>query len=412
MQEDGKMQNTPNSLRRHIGIFGGANTGKSALFNKILNQEAAIVSDKKGTTTDPVFKAMELIDFGPVVFVDTAGLSDGTELGELRAKKTSEILEKTDYALLLIDYKNPEEEVFSSLKEKLKKYKVPYSIVISKTDTLDEEELKKAKEEFLDGVFVSVNDEESVESLKKYITEKLKELSDDERGLVDGLLNYGDQAVLVIPVDSEAPKGRLILPQVQLIRECIDKGILCHVCKTSELKKMLDSLERVDLVVTDSQAFKEVNEIVPQNINLTSFSILMARQKGDLKVFTRGLAAVETLKDGDCVLISEVCTHNTSHEDIGKVKIPALLLKKTGKKLNFEFSSGNSFPQDLEKYKLIIHCGGCMVTRKAILARINRASEKNIPVVNYGILLSYLTNAYKRQEFLTENNYEHKKSGN
>lgn len=398
------MQQTPNSLRRHIGIFGAANTGKSALFNKILNQEAAIVSDKKGTTTDPVFKAMELIDFGPVVFIDTAGLSDGTELGALREKKTAEILEKTDYALLLTDYNNPEEEVFESLKEKLNKYKVPYSVVVSKADTLSVEGLKKAREEFVDGVFVSVNDEKSVEDLKKYITHKLKELSDDERGLVDGLLSYGDEAVLVIPVDSEAPKGRLILPQVQLIRECLDKGILCHVCRTSELEKMLASLDKVDLVITDSQAFKEVNEIVPQNINLTSFSILMARQKGDLKVFTRGLGAVEALSDGDYVLISEVCTHNTSHEDIGKVKIPALLSKKTGKKLNFEFSSGNSFPESLEKYKLIIHCGGCMVTRRAMLARINRATEKNIPLVNFGILLSYLTNAYKRQEFLTENN--------
>lgn len=394
------MNNTPNSVRKHIGIFGVANAGKSALFNKILNQEASIVSDKKGTTTDPVLKAMELIGFGPVVFVDTAGLSDGTELGLLREKKTAEVLEKTDFALLLIDYKDNESRKTDSIMADLKKFNVPYMIVISKADTLCKEELAKAKEEYPEAVFVSLKDKKSVENLKNVLIEKLKGLNVEERGLCDGIIFSGDDVVLVVPVDSEAPKGRLILPQVQTIRECLDSGAVCHICRVSELQKTLFSLEKTDLVITDSQAFKEVSAIVPKDIRLTSFSILMARQKGDLKTFIKGLEAISSLSDGDSVLISEVCTHNTSHEDIGRVKIPKQLLAKTGKKLNFEFSSGFSFPDDLEKFKLIIHCGGCMVTRKAMLARLNRATAKNIPIVNFGIVLSYLSGTFERQEFL------------
>ena len=394
------MNNTPNAVRKHIGIFGMANAGKSALFNKILNQEAAIVSDKKGTTTDPVSKAMELIGFGPVVFVDTAGLSDGTELGSLREKKTAQILEKTDFALLIIDYNDEESKKTDSIKADFKKYNVPYMTVISKIDTLSEEDLKKAKTEYPEGVFVSSEDEKTVENLKNILIEKLKELKNEEAGLGDGVISAGDHVVLVVPVDSEAPKGRLILPQVQMIRECLDKGAVCHVCRVSELEKTLSSLEKTDLVVTDSQAFKEVSAILPKKVKLTSFSILMARQKGDLATFVKGLEAISSLSDGDSVLIAEVCTHNTSHEDIGRVKIPKLLSLKTGKKLNFEFSSGFSFPEDLEKFKLIIHCGGCMVTRKAMMARLNRATDKNIPVVNFGIILSYLTGTFERQEFL------------
>ncbi len=394
------MNKTPNSLRKHIGIFGSANAGKSALFNRILNQYAAIVSEKKGTTTDPVFKAMELIGFGPVVFVDTAGLSDGTELGALREKKTGEILEKIDFALYVVDFKDFQKNIYEETLLKFKKYNVPFKVVISKADILSENEISKAKEEFESPVFTSVNDEASIENLKNILIKELNSLPEDERGLLDLVAKEGDHIVLVCPVDSEAPKGRLILPQVQLIRECLDKGIICHVCTVDTLLKTLKSVENIDLVVTDSQAFKEVDKIVPENIRLTSFSILMARQKGDLFVFNEGLSVIEKLEDGDNILISEVCTHNTSHEDIGRVKIPSLLMKKTGKKLNFEFSSGNSFPEDLGKYKLVIHCGGCMITRKAMCARLGRIKEYSVPTVNFGILLAYLTGAYKRQEWL------------
>jgi [FeFe] hydrogenase H-cluster maturation GTPase HydF len=271
--------------------------------------------------------------------------------------------------------------------------------VISKADTLTENDISKAKEDFENSIFTSVNDEKSIEELKNIIIKELNSLPEEERGLLDGISKEGDNVILVCPVDSEAPKGRLILPQVQLIRECLDKGIICHVCTVETLPQALDGI-KADLVVTDSQAFKEVDEIVPEDIKLTSFSILMARQKGDLSVFNEGLSAVSKLEDEDYILISEVCTHNTSHEDIGRVKIPTLLMKKTGKKLNFEFSSGNSFPDDLEKYKLVIHCGGCMITRKAMCARLGRIKEHNVPAVNFGILLSYLTGAYKRQEWL------------
>ena len=394
------MNKTPNSLRKHIGIFGDTNSGKSALFNHIINQELALVSDKEGTTTDPVKKAMELIGFGPVVFIDTAGTSDNTELGFLRNKKTMEVLGQVDLALLVCDIKSFSEKAFVELKNKLKENNTDYIIVITKSDLLDEAEINKANSLFENPIFVSVNSEETVDKLKSIIIERLKK-TEKEPGLLDGLAKKNDNIVLVIPTDSEAPEGRLILPQVQTIRACLDVGAFCHIANEENLSDLLKTV-KADLVITDSQAFKRVNEIVANDIDLTSFSMLLARQKGEFRLLFKGAEAIDALCDGDFVLISEVCTHNTSHEDIAKVKIPMLLKKKTGKSLNFEFSSGFSFPEDLSKYSLIIHCGGCMITKKAMCQRIKLVKEANVPVTNFGVALSYLTGAYQRQEFLFE----------
>ncbi len=395
------MNKTPNALRKHIGIFGDTNSGKSQLFNKIINQDMAVVSDMEGTTTDPVKKAMELIGFGPVVFIDTAGTNDFTELGALRNKKTFDILSEVDYALLICDFKNYNKETFQFLKETLTKNKTPYTIVVSKEDTLNNEEKENAIKEFKDLIFVSSFDDKSIDKLKEHLILNLKK-EDEEQGLLYGISNEGDDVVLVVPVDSEAPKGRLILPQVQTIRDCLDNNIYCHITNDENLSKLLSDLKKVDLVITDSQAFKKVNEIVPKSIRLTSFSMLLARQKGDFKTLYEGALAVERLKDGDKILISEVCTHNTSHEDIARVKIPNLLKKVTGLNLTFEFTSGYSFPENLSEYSLVIHCGGCMITKKAMVKRLDLIKEKNIPVTNFGVVLSYLTGAYKRQEFLKD----------
>lgn len=395
------MNKTPNSLRKHIGIFGDTNSGKSQLFNKLINQDMAVVSEKEGTTTDPVKKAMELIGYGPVVFVDTAGTNDFTELGSLRNKKTFDILNQVDFALVVVDFKNYNPNTYARITYLLEKNNTEYITVISKEDTLGTEDIKKAEELFKGCLFVSCKDDDSVEKVRQVIIDKLKKYK-QESGLLDGLIGMNDHAVLVIPTDSEAPEGRLILPQIQVIRECLDKGVFCHIANESNLREMLNSVDTVDMVITDSQAFKTVNETVPANIPLTSFSMLLARQKGDFKTLYDGAKAIGDLKDGDLVLISEVCTHNTSHEDIAKVKIPNLLKKKTGKELKFEFSSGFSFPEDLEKYSLIIHCGGCMITKKAMCQRLNVISSKNIPVTNFGVALSYLTGAYERQKFFFE----------
>ncbi len=394
------MNKTPNSLRKHIGIFGDTNSGKSALFNKIINQELALVSNKEGTTTDPVKKAMELIGFGPVVFVDTAGTSDFTELGDLRNTKTKELLSQVDFALLVCDIRNYNADSYKELIKSLKKYNTGYITVISKSDLLTDSDIKKANEQFENPYFVSAETEYGVDELKTVIIERLK-TTEKETGLLDGLANTGDNIVLVIPTDSEAPEGRLILPQVQTIRACLDKGAFCHIANENNLTELLDKIN-ADLVITDSQAFKRVNEIVPEYIRLTSFSMLLARQKGEFSLLFKGAESIEALQDGDKVLISEVCTHNTSHEDIAKVKIPALLKKKTGKNLNFEFSSGFSFPNNLKDYALVIHCGGCMITKKAMCQRLKLVNESKVPVTNFGVALAYLTGAYKRQKFLLE----------
>lgn len=396
------MVNTPNSLRTHIGIFGDTNSGKSLLFNNIIGQDMSIVSDKIGTTTDSVKKAMELISYGPVLLIDTAGLSDETSLGNLRMEKTNEILKEVDFALITIDVLNKNEESYEKLFSLINKYNIPYITIITKKDLLSEKDIEKAKETYEDPIFISSLNKDDIENLKVILSQKLESTAEKEKSMLDGLVKPMDDVLLVIPIDSESPKGRIILPQVQCIRECLDMGVICHICKDTELKETLLKLKKVDLVITDSQVFKKVNEIVPENIKLTSFSMLMARQKGDIKTMFNGLKVIDNLKDNDNILIAETCTHTTSHEDIGKVKIPNLLTKHTGKKLNFSYSSGFTFPKDIEKYSLVIHCGGCMITRRAMLKRLNEVTEKNIPITNYGVILSYLTGAYSRQEFIKE----------
>ncbi len=381
------MDNTPKGNRLHIGIFGDTNVGKSALFNKITETAISIVSDIAGTTTDPVRKKMELLPAGPVVFIDTAGLKDISTLGNERIIKTFRILEEVDFALYLIDSNNINYSSFESLKDEFEAKKIPYLVVFTKND--DGRKIKTDLEEYIS---VSINDENSIENLRKTLAEKLVKQTEKEIDLMEGILEKGSTVVLVCPIDSEAPKGRLILPQVQIIRSCLDNGISCFVTTDDMLEDTLSKLEKVDLVITDSQAFKVVDEIVPKHIPLTSFSILMSRQKGDIDTFINSAKILDTLENGDHVLIAEVCTHNKTHEDIGRVKIPFLIRNKTKKDLNFEFVTGQDYPSDLSKYKLAIHCGGCMMTKTQMYRRINKYNN----ISNYGIVIAYCTGILSR----------------
>ncbi|GAA0781558.1 [FeFe] hydrogenase H-cluster maturation GTPase HydF [Hathewaya limosa] len=389
------MNNTPNANRKQIGIYGKRNAGKSSLVNLITGQEVALVSDVKGTTTDPVFKTMELIPFGPVRFIDTAGLDDEGVLGELRVKKTFELIQITDLALYVMDVNDIDEKSFKDTVNKFKQFNIPYIVIFNKIDTLNEKELKKLKERFPKEVFISTKKQEGVDLLREEIIKELKNAEEEPR-IMEGLLSYNSKVILVVPIDSEAPKGRLILPQVQVIRDCLDHGIKSYVVRDTELESAIKDTKDIDLVITDSQAFKRVNKIVPQNISLTSFSILFARHKGEINAFVKGVSKIKELKEGSKILMMESCTHNTSHEDIGRVKIPQLINKFVDKKLNFEFRTGNDFPQDIEKYDLVIHCGACMMTRKTILNRIQVCKEKDVPITNYGITIAYLTGILDR----------------
>lgn len=389
------MNNTPNANRKQIGIYGKRNAGKSSLVNLITGQEVALVSDVKGTTTDPVFKTMEFIPFGPVRFIDTAGLDDEGVLGELRVKKTFELIQITDLALYVMDVNDIDEKSFKDTVNKFKQFNIPYIVIFNKIDTLNEKELKKLKERLPREVFISTKKQEGVDLLREEIIKQLKN-AEEEPKIMEGLLSYNSKVILVVPIDSEAPKGRLILPQVQVIRDCLDHGIKSYVVRDTELESAIKDIKDIDLVITDSQAFKRVNKIVPQNISLTSFSILFARHKGEINAFVKGVSKIKELKEGSKILMMESCTHNTSHEDIGRVKIPQLINKFVDKKLNFEFRTGNDFPQDIEKYDLVIHCGACMMTRKTILNRIQVCKEKDVPITNYGIIIAYLTGILDR----------------
>lgn len=388
------MNNTPNSNRKHIGIFGKTNAGKSSLLNAILEQDISIVSSIKGTTTDSVTKAMELIPFGPVLFIDTAGLDDETALGSLRVNKALKELKRTDFILYLIDASEINSTTinnnFYKDKQKLfKQYNIPHLLIINKIDLLDSLSLNKLKEIYPEAVFVSTKDRDTILNFKSKLIENLN-VTEEDPSLIKDLVPYNGTVLMVVPIDSEAPKGRIILPQVQLIRDCLDYGIKSYVVRDTELESALEDLKHIDLIVTDSQAFKEVDSIVKGRFPLTGFSILFARQKGDLKTLINGAHTIENLKDGSRILIAETCTHNTSHEDIGKVKIPNLLMKKTGKKLEFDFKMGRDFPDNLEPYDLVIHCGACMINRKNMQNRIDDVLEKNVPITNYGIVLAYL----------------------
>ena len=389
------MLRTPNSNRKHIGIFGNTNSGKSSLMNRIVNQGISLVSENKGTTTDTVKKAMEIIGVGPVLFLDTAGLNDDTILGEKRIEKTMETLKKVDLAIFVIDGENIDLNSYKKWKEEIKKYNLSSIIVVNKKELLSEIQIREIQDKLENVLFISAKEDIGIDKLIDKISLSLDKL-EAEKSLIADILPYGSTVVMVVPIDSEAPKGRLILPQVQLIRDCLDNGIKSYVLRDTELEEGLSDIKKVDLVVTDSQAFKKVNKILPKDIPLTSFSILFARQKGDLNTFVKGAYKIKELKEGSKILIAESCSHNVSHEDIGKVKIPKLLEKYVGAKLDFTFRMGHDFPNDIEKYDLIIHCGACMINRKTVINRINECEKKEIPITNYGIVLAFLNGILDR----------------
>jgi len=390
-----EMNTTPNSNRTHIGIYGNRNAGKSSLFNAIIGQDIAVVSNVEGTTTDPVFKAMELIPYGPVVWIDTAGLDDEGFLGSLRVEKTKKMLQRTDFAIYVIDGLNPDFDGYNKMKAVFKKHNIPSLLVINKRDVMSESQLLAFQAIDEEKHFISTHFMEDIHLLNKTIQSQLTNLEEEEP-LIGGLLPYGSTVVLVVPIDSEAPKGRLILPQVQLIRDCLDHGIKCHVVRDTELEETLSELEQVDLVVTDSQAFPEVNKIVPEQILLTGVSVLLSRQKGDISKLLKGIDTLKSLKDNARVLISENCTHNHSHEDIGRVKIPKLIHSRMSEKIEIDFAMGHDFPDDIENYDLIIHCGACMVNRKTMIYRIDQAETKEVPITNYGLTLAYFSGILDR----------------
>lgn len=389
------MNSTPNANRKHIAIYGKTNAGKSSLINKLLGQEVSLVSEKEGTTTDPVQKAMELIPVGPVLFIDTAGFNDESDLGEIRTKRTLDILKRTDIAIYVFDILDIDLDEFTKVKRSFKKYNIPFITVVNQIDKIKEEELEIIKEKYKDYIFLSAVTGEGIEKLKENLIRILKE-EDEELPIVGDLLPYDSKVILVVPIDSEAPKGRLILPQVQCIRDCLDHGIKSYVVRDTELKSALEDINNVDLVITDSQAFREVDKIVPKEIKLTSFSMLFARQKGDFEEFIRGAFKIKDLNKDSKILIAESCTHNVSHEDIGRVKIPKLINKFVGAELTYDYSIFHDFPEDIDRYDLIIHCGACMINRKTVINRVNTCKEKNVPITNYGIVLAYLNGILER----------------
>lgn len=384
------LNNTPASERIHIGIFGKRNAGKSSIINAITGQNLAIVSDVKGTTTDPVLKAMELLPLGPVVMIDTPGLDDEGELGKLRIQKAYQMLNKTDVAILVVDGSVGMTKEDMDILERIKAKEISYLIVMNKCDLL--EDLIGLPE----AIYVSAKDGKNIYELKEKIAEKAKR-EENERKIVGDLLKPLDFVVLVVPIDSSAPKGRLILPQQQTIRDILDAGAVAIVVKDMELKETLEKMAQPPaLVITDSQAFAQVSKVVPKEVPLTSFSILFARYKGDLQTVANGACAIDTLEDGDVILISEGCTHHRQCEDIGTVKLPLLIKKRTEKNVTFEFTSGTEFPTDLSKYKMIIHCGACMLNEREMKYRLKCAEDAGIPITNYGIAIAHMTGILKR----------------
>lgn len=384
------MNNTPNANRTHIIILGDTNSGKSSLLNAITEQEISIVSNIKGTTTDPVKKAMELIPFGAVLFIDTAGFNDDSKLGKIRVEKTLIEIKKSNFGIYVIDPNNYDLKEYNKRISLLKKYNIPFITVINKEDSINTIQKEKLKSIFYKPYFLSTKNKKSVLTFKNFLIKKLN-IIEDEPSLLKGLLNYSDTALLVVPIDSEAPKGRLILPQVQLIRDALDNGIKLIITRDTELASVLNENKNIKLIITDSQAFKKVDSIVNNRYPLTSFSIIFARQKGNLNEFIKGIKFIENLKNGANILIAETCSHNTSHEDIGRYKIPKLLEEKTGKKFNFSFSMGNTFPNNLSNFDFIIHCGGCMITKKNMENRIKECTDINLKITNYGVVLAYAT---------------------
>lgn len=385
------LNSTPSADRVHIGIFGRRNAGKSSIINAITGQNLAIVSDTKGTTTDPVLKAMELLPLGPVVLIDTPGLDDEGALGKLRIEKAYQVLNKTDIALLVVDSSVGITEEDEKILAKIRDKNIPYLVVYNKCDILP-----KMNSTTDYAISVSASAGTHIHELKERIA-ALAPQSTDSPPIVRDLLKPNDFVILVVPIDASAPKGRLILPQQQTIRDILEAGAISIVVKDSELKETLTTLgKNPALVITDSQAFKEVSKVVPESIPLTSFSILFARHKGDLGTVANGAHAIEKLKDGDMILISEGCTHHRQCEDIGTVKIPRLLTKYTGKDLHFSFTSGVEFPSDLSKYQLIIHCGGCTLNEREMKYRLRCAKDQEVPITNYGTAIAHMNGILKR----------------
>jgi [FeFe] hydrogenase H-cluster maturation GTPase HydF len=390
------MNTTPNAERTHIVFIGRRNTGKSSLVNVFFGQEVSIVSEIPGTTTDPVSKAMELLPYGPVVLVDTAGIDDVGELGKKRINRTIKSISSADFAVVVLDARYPLTNEEVELFFHLSKLSLPYVVAVNKIEYGVNPELLRDLEN-LNLVHYEISCKENVglEELRRRVIRKLPR--DPAPPLIGDLVTQGSIVVLVVPVDSGAPKGRLILPQAQTIREALDEDTIAIVVKETELKSALNYLNvPPDLVVTDSQAIMKVAAVVPEKVKLTTFSILMARHKGDLPAFIRGLKRVEELKNGDKILIAEACSHHAQKEDIGRVKIPAWMRTHTQKDLVFEHKNGINFPEDLSEYKLIVHCGGCMLTRKMMQVRLNQIRLMDIPVVNYGVLISYMHGAIPR----------------
>jgi len=384
------------SERIHIAFIGRRNVGKSSLMNRFIGQDLVIVSDIPGTTTDPVKKAMELLPFGPVVLIDTAGIDDVGELGQKRIDKTIKIISESDFVILVLDSQNDLSEYEINLIKQLQELELPFIVVINKSDLgIKYELIKKLNENNLSFLSVSCINEEGIFQLKEKIAKLLP--AEDDLPLVSDLIKQHDIIVLVVPIDLGAPKGRLIMPQVQTIRESLDKDAIVVVAKDKELRAALDKLKTPPkLVVTDSQAIMKVNADVPDEIPLTTFSILMARYKGDLQEYVKGILRIEELKDGDKVLIAEACSHHAQEDDIGRVKIPRWLRLHTKKKLEIDVKSGHDFPENLDEYKLIIHCGGCTLTRKMMQTRIKQARYMGVPIVNYGVAISYMHGAIPR----------------
>lgn len=395
-----QMNQTPSSERVHIGFFGRRNAGKSSVLNAVTGQDLAVVSDVKGTTTDPVQKSMELLPLGPVVVIDTPGIDDEGELGALRVKKSYQMLNKSDAAVLVVDASlGLCEEDFAFI-EHIQKKQIPYAVAFNKSDLAPSASLAKdlqyLKEHQIDFVSVSTADLSGIDTLKEKIA-TLAKTEDTKLRIVADLIHPSDFVVLVVPIDKAAPKGRLILPQQQTIRDILEADATAIVVKEYELRDTLAHLgKKPRLVITDSQVFAKVSADTPADIMLTSFSILFARYKGNLPALIKGVTALEQIEDGDKILVSEGCTHHRQCDDIGSVKLPRWIRQYTGKEPEFVFSSGTEFPADLSPYKMIVHCGGCMLNEREMKYRLACAKDQNIPMTNYGILIAYIQGILKR----------------
>ena len=389
------MNDTPKGERIQIALFGRRNAGKSSIINAITGQDLAIVSNVKGTTTDPVYKAMEILPLGPVMLVDTPGLDDEGELGQERIRKAKSVLNKTDIALVVVDGHQALEDMSfeQSILQLIEQKQIPHIIILNKQDTfIDQENAVTSKGD----ICVSATTGYHINELKERIAHIVPE-DQDTRRIVGDIIYPGDFVVLVVPIDSAAPKGRLILPQQQTVRDVLESDATAIVVKDSELRDTLQNLgKKPALVITDSQAFAKVSVDTPRDIPLTSFSILFARYKSDLQTMVRGALAASQLKDGDTILMAEGCTHHRQCDDIGTVKLPRWLSEYSGKKLNFETSSGGGFPEDLSKYALIVHCGGCTLAKKEMEFRLKEAKDQNVPIVNYGVLIAQMTGVLQR----------------